>query len=59
MAIVEETPDPHGRFWVTPEQAERLVPRIKSAPEGRLDPYLLSLLESTRSGESQPDRPRP
>lgn len=43
--IVEETPDPHGPFWVTTEQAEKLVPRIESAEKvGKVDPFLLEIL---------------
>jgi hypothetical protein len=41
---VEETPDPHGPFWVTTEQAAKLLPRIASAPQDRLDPRLYQAL---------------
>jgi len=46
--ILEETPDPHGAFWVTTEIAAKLIPRIESAGPLRVDPRLLqSLLEVT------------
>jgi hypothetical protein len=38
-AIVEETPDPRGKFWVTTEQAHKLAQRVASAGERR-DPAL-------------------
>lgn len=54
--IVEETPDPHGRFWLTTTDAEKLLPRVKSAPDGKLDPRLLEALHAMlSSGESQPE----
>jgi hypothetical protein len=40
---VEETPDPHGKFWVTKEQAVKLLERIKSAGP-RMDPGLYRAL---------------
>jgi hypothetical protein len=40
---VEETPDPHGRFWVTTEQARKLLPRVASAGS-KADPALLQAL---------------
>jgi hypothetical protein len=43
LDILEETPDPLGRCWVTPEIAKRLVPRIASGGK-RVDPRLLSSL---------------
>jgi hypothetical protein len=43
---VEETPDPHGKFWVTTEQAATLLPRIESAGD-RVDPALLESLRAT------------
>ena len=46
LDIVEETPDPHGKFWVTPDQAETLIPRIESGGE-RVDPALLAALRET------------
>lgn len=38
-AIVEETPDPHGKFWVTTPQAHKLKERVASAG-ARRDPAL-------------------
>jgi hypothetical protein len=40
---LEATPDPHGKFWVTPKTAAKLIPRIQSAGL-RVDPRLLSSL---------------
>lgn len=59
-AIVEETPESHGPFWVTPLQAETLIPRIQSGGD-RVDPVLLGFLHLTRSssGASQPDPEQP
>lgn len=42
-AIVEATPDPRGKFWVTTEQAHKLTERVRSAGE-RSDPALLRTL---------------
>lgn len=41
--ILEETPDPHGEFWVTPTQAKKLVTRVQSAGP-RVDPRLYQAL---------------
>lgn len=57
--IVEETPDPLGKFWVTGEAAAKLLPRVESAPAGRLDPLLVETLRSTLSGASQLDLEQP
>jgi hypothetical protein len=52
---VEETPDPRGKFWVTPEQATKLIARVESAGD-RSDPVLLESLRAVlSSGESQPE----
>lgn len=56
--IVEESPDPHGKFWVTPEVAAKLIERVQSAGE-RSDPFLLEALRSTLSGESRPEPEQP
>lgn len=42
-AIVEETPDPHGPFWVTPTVAAKLLARVASAGP-KADPALLQAL---------------
>lgn len=57
--VVEETPDPRGKFWVTAEVAAKLLPRVQSAPPGRLDPLLVETLRSTLSGASRPDLEQP
>ena len=41
--IVEETPDPRGKFWVTTEQAHKLKERVASAGSRR-DPALWQAL---------------
>lgn len=46
-AIVEETPDPHGKFWVTAEQAQKLLPRVISGGT-RLDSELYEILLKTQ-----------
>ena len=56
--IVEATPDPHGTFWVTPTQAEKLIARVASAGD-RSDQHLLAVLRSTLSGASQPEPEQP
>ena len=43
--IVEVTPDPHGEFWVTPEQAATLLKRVESGG-AKADPGLLQVLRS-------------
>ena len=59
LDIVEESPDPHGKFWVTPIVAEeKLIPRVESAGL-RSDPYLLEALRSMLSGGSQHDPGQP
>jgi hypothetical protein len=55
---VEATPDSHGRFWVTPSSAEKLLPRIESGGH-RADPHLLEALRSMLSGESPPEPEQP
>lgn len=57
--IVEETPDPRGKFWVTTEQATKLIARVESAGD-RSDPALLEALRTVlSSGESRPEPERP
>ena len=43
LPIVEETPDPLGPFWVTEEQAKKLLVRVASAGS-KADPALLQAL---------------
>jgi hypothetical protein len=55
---VEETPDPLGKCWVTPTQAQKLYDRVSSA--ARPDPALLTaLLDLLSYGESQPELEQP
>jgi hypothetical protein len=48
---VEATPDPRGKFWVTPEQAAKLHERITTGDRSP-DPLLVRSLEATLSPES-------
>ena len=48
--IVEATPDPHGKFWVTSDQAARLLPRVASGAH-RADPALLQALQEAAREE--------
>ena len=57
--IVEETPDPQGKFWVSGSTADKLIERVRSAGP-RSDPGLLAaLIETSLSGGSplEPERP--
>ena len=52
--ILEATPDPLGKFWVTPEIATKLVPRIQSAGlrvKGQIDTRLLTALLETQQNQ--------
>jgi hypothetical protein len=42
-AILEATPDPQDKCWVSPSQAESLLVRVQSAGD-RLDPRLYQAL---------------
>ena len=55
--IVEATPDPRGKFWVTTTEAAKLIARVESAGD-RSDQHLLAALRSTLSGASQPEPER-
>lgn len=57
--IVEATPDPQGKFWVSTSTAEKLLARVQSAGL-RADPALLAaLVQASRSGASplEPGQP--
>lgn len=57
-AILEETPDPQGRFWVSADQAQRLLRRVETG-DLTPDPVLLQLLSEATSSESGESRPTP
>ena len=52
--ILEATPDPLGKFWVTPKIASKLIPRVLSAglrKQGQIPTLLLESLMETQQDQ--------
>lgn len=52
--IVEETPDPHGKFWLTAQQAQGLLRYVANRPEASDPSFVQALTRASESSDAEP-----
>jgi len=52
--IVEETPDPHGKFWLTPQQATGLLAYVSNRPDANSPSFVQALTQVSKSSDAEP-----
>lgn len=52
--IVEATPDPHGKFWLTDRQAQGLLKYVANRPEASDPNFVQALTRASASTDAEP-----
>jgi hypothetical protein len=50
---VEETPDPHGTFWLTADKAKGILAYVENKPQASSDFFRQVLRKVSESSESE------
>lgn len=53
-AIVEATPDPHGKFWLTAQQARGLMAYVRNRLTANDPDFVRALEKASASGGAEP-----